>query len=95
MNPSGKEAGATEGIDGRLLKRGDGVRGLLGSKSEFVSCGRGELLTWGEGLEGRMVVGPVTERTMRMYVCSVLCCTFVMMSRWLEVEEVLCVGCRL
>ena len=92
MNPSGKEAGDAEGIDGRLLKWGD--RGL-GNKSEFVSSGRGKLLMWGEGLEGRMVVGPVTERTMRMYVCSVLCCTFVMMSRWLEVEEVLCVGCRL
>ena len=32
MNPSGKEAGDAEGIDGRLLKWGDGVRGL-GDKS--------------------------------------------------------------
>ena len=32
INPSGKEAGDTEGIDGRLLKWGDGVRGL-GDKS--------------------------------------------------------------
>jgi hypothetical protein len=32
MNPSGKEAGDAEGIDGRLLKWSDGVRGL-GNKS--------------------------------------------------------------
>ena len=28
VNPSGKEASDAEGIDGRLLKWGDGVRGL-------------------------------------------------------------------
>jgi len=54
-----------------------------------VSGGRVRLLAWGEGLEGGMGV-PVVERTMRVCVCSVLCGTFVLMSRWLEVE-VFCV----
>ena len=47
------------------------------------------MLAWGEGLEGGMAV-PVVERTMRVCVCSVLSGTFVLMSRWLEVE-VFCV----
>ena len=50
-----------------------------------MSGSRGEFL----GLEGSMA-GPVIERTMRMWVCSVLSCKFVLMSRWLEVE-VFCV----
>ena len=54
-----------------------------------MSGGRVCLLAWGEGLEGGMGV-PVVERTMRVCVCSVLCGTFVLMSRWLEVE-VFCV----
>ena len=43
------------------------------------------MLAWGEGLEGGMGV-PVVKRTMRVCECSVLCGTFVLMSRWLEVE---------
>ena len=54
-----------------------------------MSGGRGYFLACGEGLEGRMAV-PVVKRTMRVCECSVLCGTFVLMSRWLEVE-VFCV----
>ena len=49
-----------------------------------MSGGRGYFLACGEGLEGRMAV-PVVKRTMRVCECSVLCGTFVLMSRWLEV----------
>jgi len=53
MNASGKESGDAEGINGGLLERGYGVRGL-GDKSEFVGSGRSEFLASGEGLERRM-----------------------------------------
>ena len=88
MNPSGKESGDAEGINGGLLERGHRVRGL-GNKSEFVGGGRREFLASGERLERRMA-GPVIRGTMRMGARSVSRGTFVLMSRGLEVK-VFCV----